>query len=86
MCVAVPRRIASRDERGGMPVALVEFGAARQEASLVCVPEARVGDWVLVHLGMALQVLDEQEAAQMLALLAEAGLLDADGVAAPAGP
>jgi hydrogenase expression/formation protein HypC len=71
MCVAVPGRVVSREERGELPMAQVESGGLRSEACLVYVPEARVGDWVLVHLGMALQRIDEEEALRHLALLAE---------------
>lgn len=71
MCVAVPGQIVSRNERGGIPMAVVESRGACSEACLVYVPEAQVGDWVLVHLGMALERVDEQEALRQLALLAE---------------
>ncbi|MCS6811791.1 MAG: HypC/HybG/HupF family hydrogenase formation chaperone [Tepidimonas sp.] len=66
MCLAVPARLIARhdDETG-----TVELGAARQRVSLALVPEARVGDHVIVHVGFALGVLDEQEAARTLALL-----------------
>jgi hydrogenase expression/formation protein HypC len=71
MCVAVPGRVVSREERGELPIAQVETRGTRAEACLVYVPEAQVGDWVLVHLGMALQLIDEEEALRHLALLAE---------------
>jgi len=64
----------------------VDFGGQRREVCLAFVPEAQPGSWVLVHLGTALTCLDEREARTTLDLLAEAGLLDADGAAAPAGP
>jgi hydrogenase expression/formation protein HypC len=71
MCLAVPGRIVSREERGENPMAQVEAGGVRSQAGLAYVPDAQVGDWVLVHLGMALQRLDEQDALRHLALLAE---------------
>lgn len=83
MCVAVPGRVLDVYEAHGMTMAGVDLGGERREVCLEFVPEARAGSWVLVHLGTALTCLDEQEAAETLALLAEAGLI-AD--AARAGP
>ena len=71
MCLAVPGRVVSRVERDEMPMAQVDVRGVLVEACLVYVPEAQVGDWVVVHLGMALQRVDEQEALRHLALLAE---------------
>ena len=66
MCLAVPGQIIARHERGETPMAQVDVRGVRSEACLAYVPEAQVGDWVLVHLGMALQCLDEQEALRQL--------------------
>jgi hydrogenase expression/formation protein HypC len=69
MCLAVPGRIlsiASQAPDGGPAgdlwrTAEVDFGGVRQQVSLACLPEARVGDRVLVHVGFALSVVDEPE-------------------------
>jgi len=53
----------------------VSFGGIIKSVSLACVPEARVNDFVLVHVGMALSVVDEAEAAKVFSLLAEMGEL-----------
>jgi hydrogenase expression/formation protein HypC len=58
----------------------VDVRGARREACLEFVPEVEVGDWVVVHLGMALQRVDEEEALRHLALLAE--FAEASGVRA----
>jgi hydrogenase expression/formation protein HypC len=76
----VPARVVERYDERGTPMARVEVRGGRTEASLVYVPEARAGDWVLVHLGMALQRLDAEEAERQLALLVE--FARASGVAA----
>lgn len=64
MCLAVPGKIVeiigSEDPLGRL--ATVDFQGSRVEASLAMTPEARNGDWVLVHAGFALTVLDEAEA------------------------
>jgi hydrogenase expression/formation protein HypC len=81
----VPGRVLDVFEARGIAMAGVEIGGERREVCLEFVPEAQPGTWVLVHLGTALTCLDEQEAAETLALLAEAGLLD-DGAVSPARP
>ena len=67
MCLAIP--CASARIEGTM--AEVELGGVSRQVSLVLTPEARVGDYVLVHTGFAISVLDEEEAQQTLALFAE---------------
>lgn len=70
MCLALPGEIVERRE-GPVPMASVRFGSVRREVCLAYVPEAQVGDWVIVHVGFALQRLDEDEARRTLALLQE---------------
>jgi hydrogenase expression/formation protein HypC len=68
MCLAVPGRILSISVPSAKPpgdpdlwrCAEVDFGGVRQRVSLACLPEARVGDQVLVHVGFALSIVDEQ--------------------------
>ena len=86
MCLAVPGQIVSLEERGGIPMAQVEARGVRSEACLAYLPEAQVGDWVVVHLGMALQVVGEQEALRHLALLAEFAEASGAGAVPAEGP
>ena len=67
MCLAVPLRVQRID--GAM--AEVELGGVLRQVSLMLTPEARIGDYVLVHTGFAISVLDEAEAQETLALFAE---------------
>ena len=78
MCMAVPGRLVSVCAGEGGRTGEVDFRGMRREVLLEYVPEAVVGDWVLVHLGLAIQCLDEQTALETLALFEEAGLLDED--------
>ena len=73
MCLGVPGRIVERRTDEDLPMAVVDFGGARQEVCLACVPQARVDDWVLVHVGFALTVLDDDEAAATLDALRSLG-------------
>lgn len=70
MCLAVPGRIESTNERDGLRFGAVRFGAVQREVCLEYVPEATLGDWVIVHVGFAIQRLDEEAARRTLALLA----------------
>jgi len=77
MCLAVPGRIASIAEAAPlMRVARVDFGGVAREVNLACVPEAQVGDYVLVHVGFALSVLDAAEAERVFAYLREIDALE----------
>ncbi len=67
MCLAVPARIVSIS--GDM--ATIDLGGVSREASLSLTPEARVGDYVLLHAGFAIQTLDEAEALETLELFAQ---------------
>lgn len=67
MCLAVPMRI----ERIDGPVAEVEVEGVRRRARLDLLPNAKVGDYVLIHAGMAIAVVDEDEARQTLSLIKE---------------
>ncbi|MHC4134401.1 MAG: HypC/HybG/HupF family hydrogenase formation chaperone [Planctomycetota bacterium] len=85
MCLAVPGRILSTEERDGSRVAKVQFGGITREAHLDFVPEAGVGDFVLVHVGFALSRVDAEEAERIFRLLEEIGQLEEDGEDAAAG-
>lgn len=76
MCLAIPGRIVAVEGTTGR----VDFGGVTRDADLTLVPGASKGDYVLVHAGFAIQVLDEAEAEETLALFRElAESLDDDG-------
>ena len=68
MCLAIPGQIQSisTNQNGIFRTANVSFGGVKREVNLAAVPEAKVGDYVLVHVGMALSVIDEKEAQRTL--------------------
>ena len=70
MCLAVPGKIVSITADDPLVrLGRVEFGGVIREVSLACVPEAGVGDYVLVHAGFALNVVDEEQARLTLEFL-----------------
>jgi hydrogenase expression/formation protein HypC len=71
MCLAIPGRINSLHENLGVPMAKVNFGGITREACLSYVPDARIGDYVLVHVGFAISKVDEEEARRTYQYLAE---------------
>ncbi len=71
MCLAVPGRITEIVGEGELRKARVDFGGVAREVSLVFVPEADLGDHVMVHVGFAISVIDEESARATLAALRE---------------
>jgi hydrogenase expression/formation protein HypC len=75
MCLAIPGRIVEVNEDGLMRMGRVDFGGVTREVCLAYVPEAQVGDYVIVHVGFAISQLDEDEAQETIRLLVESGIL-----------
>jgi hydrogenase expression/formation protein HypC len=72
MCLAIPVKVVElRPEQ----MALVDVGGVRKEISLALIDDIQVGDYVVLHVGCALQRLDPQEAEETLQMMAEAGML-----------
>ncbi|MFJ9031881.1 HypC/HybG/HupF family hydrogenase formation chaperone [Streptomyces sp. NPDC102274] len=76
MCLAVPGRVLEIEERDGTRMAQVDFGGVVKDVCLEYVPEMKVGDYAIVHVGFALQRLDEESAKQTLRLFANLGVLE----------
>ena len=77
MCLAIPARVEQFQEDGS---AIVDLGGVRKAVSLALVDDVAVGDYVIVHVGFALQKLDVEEAERTLALFAEMGMGQAAGM------
>ncbi|MBI3784726.1 MAG: HypC/HybG/HupF family hydrogenase formation chaperone [Deltaproteobacteria bacterium] len=76
MCLAVPGRVIAIEGEGEFSTARVDFGGVTREASLVFVPDTKIGDYVLVHVGFALNRIDEAAAQDALDALRAIGELD----------
>ena len=81
MCLAVPGKVLQAQERNGSRIARVQFGGIVREAYLDFVPEAQVGDYVMVHVGFAISHVDAEEAQRTYQLLEAMGLLEGEGLA-----
>lgn len=74
MCLAVPGKILEiKEGEELLKTAKVSFGGALKDVNISFVPEAKVGDYVIVHVGFALNIIDEEEAIKTLEFLKETG-------------
>jgi hydrogenase expression/formation protein HypC len=76
MCLAVPGRIVRLDHRDDTLMAEVDFGGVRKDVCLEYVPDAGVGEYVVVHVGFAIQRLDEASAMRTLSTFERMGILE----------
>jgi hydrogenase expression/formation protein HypC len=73
MCLGVPGKLLSAAGHEELRSGRVSFGGTVKEVNLAYVPEANVGDYVVVHVGFAISIIDEQEADQVLGYLRQMG-------------
>jgi len=76
MCLAIPGKVLDANEQNGLRIARVQFGGIVRPVRLDFVPEAAVGDYVIVHVGFAISKVDEAEATRTFELLRELGTLE----------
>lgn len=86
MCLAIPGLLKERFEAAGLPMGRVSFAGLCKEVCLVYVPEAEIGDYVVVHVGFAISRIDAAEAERTLQLLDELGELTSAEEKDPATP
>ncbi len=71
MCLGVPGKLVEITEEAGLRMGKVDFGGVYRQACLEYIPEAKLGDYVVVHVGFAISLLSEAEAAATLEVLDE---------------
>ena len=76
MCLGVPAQVLSLHDDRGTPMATVDFGGVTKSICLAFAPEATEGDYVIVHAGCAIAVLDEEAARESLDLFEQMGILE----------
>lgn len=69
MCLGIPGKVLETFDRDGLPMAKVEFGGIVKETCLAYTPEAREGDYVIVHVGFAISRIDESEAEEIFSYI-----------------
>ena len=82
MCLGIPAKVIKLYEANGMKMAKVDFGGALKEACMEYLPEVKVGDYTIVHVGFGLSILDEQEALETMELLRQIDAAGEEGIAA----
>ena len=78
MCLAVPGKIIEVYQAGGLRMCKIDFCGVLREACIETLPEAKPGDYTIIHAGFALNLLSEEEAEETLSLLREMGELSLD--------
>jgi hydrogenase expression/formation protein HypC len=76
MCLGIPAKVIELYETNGLKMARVDFGGVIKEACMEYLPEVRLGDYTIIHVGFGLSILDEHEALETLELLKQ---IDAQG-------
>jgi len=79
MCLGIPGKIIDIYEGNGLLMGKIDFGGVTREVCLAYVPEAKVGDYAIIHVGFALNLLSEQEAQETLDLLKQMVESDTSG-------
>ena len=80
MCLGIPAKVIELYEEKGLKMAKVDFGGVVKEACMEYLPEVKLGDYTIVHVGFGLSILDEQEAMETMELLRQ---IDAQGTEIP---
>ena len=78
MCLAIPGKVAQIVVNDGVRTGRIQFGGIIRQACLDFVPEAKEGDYVMVHVGFAISVVDKEEAERTYALLETMGVLEGE--------
>jgi hydrogenase expression/formation protein HypC len=79
MCLGIPAKVIELYESKGMKMARVDFGGILKEACMEYLPEVKVGDYTIIHVGFGLSILDEQEALETMQLLKQIDALGEEG-------
>jgi hydrogenase expression/formation protein HypC len=73
MCLGIPGQVTGLHQRDGLPMATVDYGGVRKEVCVSYVPDAAVGEYVIVHVGFAISRVDQAEAERTLTVLRTMG-------------
>jgi hydrogenase expression/formation protein HypC len=76
MCLGIPGKVTEIRDEAGLAMGKVDFGGVRKDACLAYLPEVRVGDYVIIHVGFAISKVDEAEALKTLEILGSMGVIE----------
>lgn len=79
MCLGIPAKVIELFVKDGMKMAKVDFGGVIKDACMEYLPEIKIGDFTIIHVGFGLSIIDEQEANETLDLIKKIESLDAKG-------
>ena len=71
MCLGIPGKIIEKYEEDGMQMGTVDFGGAKNKICLEYIPEAKIGDYTIVHVGFGISILNEEEAKENMRYIEE---------------
>jgi hydrogenase expression/formation protein HypC len=80
MCLGIPAKVTELYEINGLKMAKVDFGGVIKEACMEYLPEVKLGDYTIIHVGFGLSILDEQEAMETMELLKQIDALGEEGM------
>jgi hydrogenase expression/formation protein HypC len=78
MCLAIPGKLTDIYQKDNLRMAKIDFGGIVKEICLAYIPEAKIGDYALIHVGFAISLMDEEEAQETLKLLQEVSNFEAE--------
>ena len=78
MCVGIPGKVVELYLSNGLRMAKIDFGGVIKEACMEYLPDAKVGDYTIIHVGFGLSILDEKEARETMELLKQIDALGSD--------
>ena len=78
MCLGIPGKVIELYETNGMKMARVDFGGAIKEVCMEYLPEIKLGDYTIIHVGFGLSIIDEEDALETLTLLNQIAALQDD--------
>jgi hydrogenase expression/formation protein HypC len=71
MCLGIPGKITEIYETSGLKMGKIDFGGVTREACLEYIPDAKIGDYTIIHVGFALNIISEEEAQETLKLISD---------------
>ena len=76
MCLAIPGKVLEIDTAASPVMGKVSFGGVKKDVCLELVPDVKIGDYVIVHVGFALNILNEEEAQETLKIIEQMGNIE----------